>query len=148
MAASQKNPNKFGFSFDLVNFSLCGKLLPFENTQINLVFCSLIRNFLTLRNENLFSFPSLNRNFALSLHTSSNTWVTMCHFVLVIHHPSLQAECGVAIVRIVTSQHSKPFGAATNTKKIFRPSTGREIRGVFFYDNPPPLIKPYHLFCK
>jgi hypothetical protein len=25
MAASQKNPNKFGFSFDLVNFSLCGK---------------------------------------------------------------------------------------------------------------------------
>ena len=45
-----RNPNvfynfsfpKFGFSFGLINF-------------------------LTLRNENLFSFPSLNRNFALSL---------------------------------------------------------------------------------
>ena len=22
-------------------------------------------------------------------------------------------------------------------------STGRETRGGFFYDNPPPLIKPY-----
>ena len=39
---AQKNSNKFGFSLDLINF-------------------------LTLRNENLFSFPSLNRNFALSL---------------------------------------------------------------------------------
>ena len=35
-------PNLYGFSFDLINF-------------------------LTLRNKNIFSFPSLNRNFALSL---------------------------------------------------------------------------------
>jgi len=34
--------NLYGFSFDLINF-------------------------LTLRNKNIFSFPSLNRNFALSL---------------------------------------------------------------------------------
>ena len=41
------------------------------------VLCSLIRNFLTLRNENLFSFPSLNRNFALSLHPKWDLLLTL-----------------------------------------------------------------------
>ena len=44
-ALARKNSNIFGFSFGLVNF-------------------------LTLRNENIFSFPSLNRNFALTLTLS------------------------------------------------------------------------------
>ena len=48
MAASRKNPNKFGFSLNLINF-------------------------LTFRNENIFSFPSLNRNFALSLQQNRQT---------------------------------------------------------------------------
>ena len=41
-----KKLGNFGFSFNLVNF-------------------------LTLRNENIFSFPSLNRNFALSLQSKA-----------------------------------------------------------------------------
>ena len=41
---------------------ICAEKNPFFLCiSLNLV------NFLTLRNENLFSFPSLNRNFALSL---------------------------------------------------------------------------------
>jgi len=42
-----------------------------QNTKGKLVFICIslnLINFLTLRNENLFSFPLLNRNFALSLH--------------------------------------------------------------------------------
>jgi len=54
----------------LTNFAVFNSenRLHLGKIQILFGFSLGLINFLTLRNENLFSFPSLNRNFALSLH--------------------------------------------------------------------------------